>query len=150
MAWLWLSSRNYAVIHKPVLLLQSTEEKVAYWESSAKRLKSILVSYAFHPAYAIRPSPSRMTPLPSQALKGSHHGAARFLADRMIYTTLRPPPPCLLRPPARLQVRQPMMMSKTVTMPLMMAMRIAPMPLTTAMMQRPMAWKTDSICAGAD
>lgn len=43
----------------------------------------------------------------------------------------------------RLQVRQPMMMSKTATMPLMMALMTAAMPLTTAMRAAPMAWKTD-------
>lgn len=42
-------------------------------------------------------------------------------------------------------MRHEMMMSKTETMPLMMAVRIPPMPLTIAMRHAPMDWNTDLI-----
>jgi hypothetical protein len=39
-----------------------------------------------------------------------------------------------------------MMMSKTATIPLMMALRMAPIPLTTAIKAAPMARNTEVIC----
>ena len=48
------------------------------------------------------------------------------------------------RPPPRPQVRQEMMMSKRLTMPLMMAVSMAPMPLTMAIRQLPMVRKMAS------
>lgn len=43
-----------------------------------------------------------------------------------------------------------MMMSKTETMPAMMAWRIEPMPLTMAIKQAPIDWKTARICCARD
>ena len=48
------------------------------------------------------------------------------------------------RLPPRPQVRQEMMMSKRLTMPLMMAVSMAPMPLTMAIRQLPMVRKMAS------
>ena len=48
------------------------------------------------------------------------------------------------RLPPRPQVRQEMMMSKMLTMPLMMAVSMAPMPLTMAIRQLPMVRKMAS------
>ena len=39
-------------------------------------------------------------------------------------------------------------MSKTATIPLMMALRMAPIPLTIAIKAAPMAWNTDLIWSG--
>lgn len=54
-------------------------------------------------------------------------------------------PPPRLRLPPRPQVRHEMMMSKTATIPLTIAVRIEPMPLTMAIRQAPMVWNTDLI-----
>ena len=67
-----------------------------------------------------------------------------------VHQTLLVVPPRCLRFPPRLQVRQPMMISNTATIPFTIAMMTLPMALTMAIRQRPIAWKTPVICATLD